>query len=378
MRVLYCVSQLAMRGGAERIVITKMNALVADYSIEVHVLIADQKGREYAYPLDPRLIVHDMQISNYSPSTIIPFVTFIQMCIKLRKLYTDTIMQIKPDVILVIERGFDDFVIPFICKQIPRIREFHSSMEAAKIRTNAIKSIFTRLKTKLLNKIVYTLFNKYDGIVLLTERDSNYVKYDTKTYIIPNFISQIPTEKSDLMHKNVISVGRLDVNKNFKDQILAWTEVQKQHPDWQLHIFGDGVERDNLESLVHNLNLDDVVHFHGNVPNIDDYYLKSSIMLFTSRAEGFGMVLVEASSYGIPCVSYDAPCGPSEIIQNGKNGFLIEVGDVKNLADKINYLIEHDDVRLNMGLAARQHSAFFTEKEVMPRWISLFNNLQKH
>lgn len=367
-----------MRGGAERIVITKMNALVANYNIEVHVLIADQKGHECAYPLDSRVIVHDMKVSSYCPSIVVPFVTFIKMSIKLRKLYADMIMQIGPDVILVIERGFDDFVIPFICKQIPRIREFHLSREAAKIKENAIHGLFTRLKTKLLNKVVYSLFNKYDGIVLLTERDRNYVKYNTKTYVIPNFISQMPTEKSDLMHKNVISVGRLDVNKNFKDQILSWTEVRKQHPDWHLHILGDGVERDNLESLVHNLNLNDVVHFHGNVPNIDDYYLKSSIMLFTSKAEGFGMVLIEASSYGIPCVSYDAPCGPSEIIQNGVNGFLVKVGDVKNLADKINYLIEHDDVRLNMGLAARQLSTFFTENEVMPRWISLFNNLQKH
>lgn len=376
MKVLYCVSQLAMRGGAERIVISKMNALVEQYNIEVHVLIADQKGREYAYPIDSRVNVYDMKVSEYVPLKTIPFLTFAQTCLKLRKVYTEKILQISPDVIFVIERGFDDFVIPFICTHIPRIREFHLSREAAKIKEKAISGCLNRFKTKFLNKIVYSLFNKYDGVVLLTKRDMLYSHYHTKTYVIPNFIPKLPKEKSLLNQKKVISVGRLDKNKNFKDQILAWQKVNKIYPDWSLHIYGEGSERKYLEKLVHDLKLDNVVFFHGNVSNINDYYVNSSLMICTSRADGFSMVLIEAMSFGLPCVSYDTPCGPSEIIRDGVDGYLIGVDDIDFLADRVIYLIEHPDKRNKMGCAAREQVAKFTEKEIMPKWLSLFNQLK--
>ena len=377
MRVLYCVSQLALRGGAERIVISKMNALVRHYGVEVHVLIADQKGRDYAYPLDSSVQVHDMCVSSYVPNRVVPFISFFQTCQRLKQVYADKIQQICPDVVLVIERGFDDFVIPFICKDIPRLREFHSSREAANIRANAVEGKLRRLSVKLQNKLVYSLFNKYDGVVVLTQRDLNYSHYSNATYVIPNFIPQIPKEQSSLDKKNVISVGRLDKNKNFKDQILAWEKVAKKHSDWTLHIYGEGPERFSLEQLIKTLNLCDKVILHGNVSNIDDFYLESSFCLFTSKAEGFGMVLIEAMSFGLPCISYDAPCGPSEIISEGKDGFLVSMDDISTLEKRINYLIENQEARCSMGTAARKKAEKFTEAVVMPQWISLFNQLKK-
>ena len=376
MKIVYCVSQLAHKGGAERIVISKANALVSRFDCEVHILIADQKNRPICYPLDERVICHDMHVSSLVTKYVIPGVTFLYMIYKLRRIYTKKLEAIAPDVVSVIERGYDDFVIPFICKEIPKIREFHLSREAANIKSDNVVGLCQRIKTKCLNRIVYSQFDKYDMVVLLTQRDKLYANYSTSVCVIPNFIPQLPPQVSNLETKQVISVGRLDRNKNFRDQILAWKIVQAKHPDWKLMIYGEGEERENLQKMIEKENLIDKVFLCGVSDDIYTKYLNSSMLLFTSRAEGFGMVLIEGMSLGLPCISYDSPCGPSEIIKSNNNGYLLDMDDWKGLADKILFLIDNPGIRKQMGRNARITAQMYTQSMVMPHWIELFKKMK--
>ena len=96
----------------------------------------------------------------------------------------------------------------------------------------------------------------------------------------------------------------------------------------------------------------------------------------SSHFEGLPMVLIEAKTCGLPCISFDCPHGPSEIIKHGDDGLLIENGNIKKLANAIIYLIEHEDIRINMGKRARLNSKFYASEQIMKKWIELFTKLK--
>lgn len=120
-----------------------------------------------------------------------------------------------------------------------------------------------------------------------------------------------------------------------------------KHPNWKLNIVGDGMERGNLLELAEELKLGDKVIFHGyqNKEYINELLLNSSIYVMTSHTESFGLVLIEAMSYGIPCLSYTSAQGANEIIENGKSGYLIENRDSREMVSKIDLLITDEKLR---------------------------------
>ena len=95
----------------------------------------------------------------------------------------------------------------------------------------------------------------------------------------------------------------------------------------------------------------------------------------SSRYEGWGLVLVEAMSCGLPCVSFDCPYGPSDIIRDGEDGFLVENGNIQQLAEKMELLINNKELRERLGVRARLNAARFTSDNIMPQWTKLFETI---
>ena len=87
------------------------------------------------------------------------------------------------------------------------------------------------------------------------------------------------------------------------------------------------------------------------------------------------MVLIEAMACGIPCISFNCPCGPSEIIKNNEDGFLVENGNTTEFAEKMLFLIENKNKRIEMGTAAKQNVKRYLPQDIMPRWDTLFKEL---
>ena len=119
----------------------------------------------------------------------------------------------------------------------------------------------------------------------------------------------------------------------------------------------------------------DTLYLEEQTPDIIRNYCRSSIFVLSSRYEGFGMVITEAMSCGVPPVSFTCPCGPRDIIDDGKNGLLVENGNIEMLAEKICYLIENDEIRRKMGQQARIDVERFKIEQIAEQWKQLFERL---
>lgn len=200
---------------------------------------------------------------------------------------------------------------------------------------------------------------------------------NTKVIYIPNFIEKIPTEKSTLKNKQLISVGRLDKIKGFDDLIDIFDIFQQEHPDWILHIVGEGPERQNLQNKINKLHLEKKVFLCGNKLSIEleKEYQNSSIYLMTSFSESFGLVLVEAASHGLPLIAFDSAKGAKEIIANNKNGFLIPNRDKKIFIQKIIEIIENQEKKKIFSENSLLTASRFSREKISKEWNKFIDNL---
>lgn len=165
---------------------------------------------------------------------------------------------------------------------------------------------------------------------------SIYGKYDYKIKT-----NKMPIEGSnklcDLKKKNIISVGRLSKEKGFADLIEIFSNIESE--DWTLTIVGDGDEKENLEALIKDNNLEGKVILTGflNKEKLYKLYENSSLYVMTSFEESFGLVLVEASSFGLPLIAFDSAIGAKEIIK--ENGILVSNRDKSIMIKKIKKLM---------------------------------------
>ena len=213
-------------------------------------------------------------------------------------------------------------------------------------------------------------------IVLSHEDAAEWTELNNVT-VIYNPLSFFPEQQSDGMQKQVIAVGRYVPQKGFDRLISAWSIVSKRHPDWTLSIYGDGM-RQQLQQQIDELGISSTCQLRHSVQNIVEKYCESSIFVLSSRYEGFGMVIIEAMACGIPPVSFTCPCGPRDIIDDGKDGILVENGNVEELAKKISFLIKNEEIRKEMGRMARINVDRFKIEHIALQWKTLFESVLKN
>lgn len=190
---------------------------------------------------------------------------------------------------------------------------------------------------------------------------------------IPNILDDLPSNKSNLKNKNLISVGRLSKEKGYLDLLEIYSKIIKTYPDWKLDIIGDGKERKKLEKYIKDKKLEEKVFLHGfqNKNYINNILLNSSIYLMTSFTESFGIVLIEAMSYGIPCVAFSSAEGATELIENGKNGYLIDNRNKEQYVEKIEYLIKNENIRIKMSEKCIETSLNYLGENIIKLWYEI-------
>ena len=222
---------------------------------------------------------------------------------------------------------------------------------------------------------------KADAIVVLTEEDrKNYEREVNVKGILRRIYNPIEIGNGEdicynMKSKIIISAGTLNYNKGFDMLIDVAKIVLKKHNDWRWVVCGEGEERKRLEEKIEKNNLTENLILKGNVSNIEEYYRKSAIFVLTSRTEGFGLVLTEAKKEGLPCVSFRCPVGPSEIILDDINGYLLDCFDIEQMAEKINQLIENQDIRKKFSDNSMVGTEKFNIDKISEQWMELIEQI---
>ncbi|CNI46136.1 WbcM protein [Yersinia frederiksenii] len=230
-------------------------------------------------------------------------------------------------------------------------------------------------------KFARKLAAKYsDAVITLTERDRTFWlednKYPEKIISIPNPLPFEP--KVELIKNNsnkILSLGRLTNIKGFDLLLDVWAKIEKANKDWELVIAGDGEDKYFLSKKINDLNLKNV-KLLPSTPNVCELYNQSAIYVMTSRFEGFPMVLLEAKASGLPIIAYDCDTGPSELIMDNEDGFLIPFADSDAFSERLIQLMNDESLRETMSLKSLENSEKYKiEATIGSKWKNLIETI---
>ena len=230
---------------------------------------------------------------------------------------------------------------------------------------------------KYINKIIKSVCN-LDYFVLVSKELKEFYQeklkdYKVKCVHIPNTLNYYPKRVSELDNHNIISVGRLSKEKGFVDLIDVMKLVTSIYPDAILNIIGDGEERELIQNKIKENVLEGNIKLHGyqNREYINELLSKSSVYVLPSFTESFGIVLLEAFSFGIPCVSFETS-GSKEIISDNWDGYLVKNRDKTMMAKRICELLKNQNRRIIMGANGYKKAKLYDMEIVKEEWIKIF------
>jgi glycosyltransferase involved in cell wall biosynthesis len=214
------------------------------------------------------------------------------------------------------------------------------------------------------------LYHRAKGLIFQTEKAKEIYLSKSKHYnitVIGNPIKLFNTyELPAKREKVVLMVGRLIKSKHQDKLIKMFAKVAT--PDWKLMIVGyDHLKQQNMEKLrglAKELNVDHQIIFTGKQNNIEEIYIRSSIFAFTSSSEGFPNAIGEAMAAGLPVIAFDCVAGPSEMINDGHNGFLIPLFDTDLFQSKLDQLMTDEKLREKLGSNARETIKKFSSEKI--------------
>lgn len=342
-------------GGAEKVILLLANSLIKDYQI---LLISLYKTESF-YEISKEIEIVYLQKKYKASSNF--FEALISNFSNVKK------------IVRILRANSVNLLISFAAAP-----NFLSVLSGKILNIPAIISVRKNPQVNKPNFIWQFIENitcKYcDVLVVQTPLVKNIFKkfiLNEKIKIIPNPIDSkmksLSIEYDSNKRENVIlTIGRLDANKNQKLLIEAFANLKLGI--WKLLIVGDGDLKDEYKKLTVKLGIADKVDFIGNVSNVWDYYNQAKIFAFTSNSEGFPNVLLEAMSFGLPCVSTDCPFGPSDIIANDENGYLIETNNMKQLQNRLSKLINNSVICNQLSQKAILSTQKFNTLTVKKLW----------
>jgi len=379
MKLLYCIPALNNAGGMERVLTEKVNYLINRPDYAITIVTTEQKNRDIRFALDKRIRVVnlDLNFNDHFENTL--FKKYVLHKTKLKSYkqkLTELITELNIDICISLCGKEIEFLsdLNVSCKKVAEIHfSMNNRMQFIMSRHNGfIWKSLGKIRTYQLKKSV----SKIDKLIVLTQKDkTQWERTHNNIICIPNPNPLSNQTVANLDRHRVITVGKLDAQKGYDILINVWALVHQKFPFWKLDIFGVGEWNEMLYNRICELDLSDSVKLCGLTNNVTEEYLKSSIYVMSSRYEGLPMVLIEAMSCGLPLVSFDCEYGPSEIITDAVDGFLVEENNLEKFAAKICLLIENDELRKDMGNMASINVQRYSKDKIMNQWIGLFESL---
>ena len=381
MKITYILSSFIAKAGTERILSDKMNYLANRYGYDITFITYEQGNHPMAFSLDKRIRVIDLNTRFFPLYKLNPVRRVIAKSFQKRKLKSklhDVLSVVNPDLVVLTTYDFDKFgsILTLPYRFVIESHICISDVRQEFRQHNVILKLFG----KYLDSIHFKTMNKADALVSLTSADkTNWEKHvNIPIFVIPNLVTVYPNDISCYSERSnrIICVGRLTRQKGFDYLIKAWALIANKYPGWKIDIFGSGDLEDFLIQMIDNYNLKESITINKPTSNIFEEYDRSSIYVLSSRYEGFCLVLLEAMSFGIPCISFNCPHGPSDMITNGEEGILVPVGDINKLAESIEWMITHKEERERMSQNSREKVKYYLAENIMPQWVELFNKIK--
>lgn len=363
LHILVCCRAIHnMAGGVERMASALMNEMVVR-GHKVSLMTLDAEDAQSFYPLNPSIEWHKINIGN--PIKKATLKEKIRRALKVRKI----VGQAKPNIMI----GFQDG--PYLSTRVYTLGMGYPIILAernAPTRYDFINS----------GKYRYWIYQTFRFAKAITIQCESYRKH-YPTYLhkrivsIPNPV--FPADPKNLYHaktrKVLLSIGRLEYQKNYPVLLRAFSKISANFPDWTLRIIGEGADRDTLEKLAKELKIESRLEMPGTTSDPGAEYAAASLFVLPSLWEGFPNVMAEAMAHGIPCTGFEGCAGVSDLIQSGYNGELAKGhNDADALAQTLENLMKEPSTLDTMGKNATDSIKKYAPGQIYDLWENLFRD----
>ena len=381
MNLLYCIPHLYNSGGMERVLTQKVNWLAAhtDYTITIVTTEPTPTGMSDIYfPLDKRVKVVALNVdfnADYHKCLFPKWLGHTRRMRLYRQKLTDYIRREKIDLCISLCGKEIAFLHQLPCRTIAE-SHFAKEQRSQLLRANHsgwFWALLGRVRTWQLVRSVKRL----ERIVVLTETDKADWQQSgcTNVMCIPNpciLDGQKVSIKSGKSN-TILAVGRLHEQKGFDLLLQAWQPMEKTYSDWSLRIVGEGPKRAELEAQIESQGLKRVV-LAGTTNDVLSEYAAASLYILSSRYEGLPLSLIEAMWSRLPCIAFDCPQGPAELLAKDR-GWLVPNGDITALTAQIAYALSHPEEALKRSQKAQIFAqTTYSEAAIMPQWVQLIES----
>lgn len=349
MRVLIVGNNL-LPGGAERVIIQLLSNWV-ERGVECGLTTINKLPHYYDVP--GKVEFHELDV--YSRNPILN---------KLRKYWEvrRIVKRFKPDVVLSLPEEIGIYVLGATLGL--RVPVVVSERNNPWVMPN-------KKPTRILRRLLYPFAS---GLIFQTKQAASFFspRLQRKGIVLPNplDLTRIHEPHFGEREKFVVGAGRLEPQKNFALLIDAFAEFYRDHPDYRLVVYGEGGERKALERRAAEKLPEGAFSFPGRATDLLERMNKAAAFVLSSDFEGVPNVLIEAMASGVPCVSTDcAPGGAAELIDDGKNGFLVPVGDAKVLSEKLAEVVDHPEIAAKFASESVKVKEKLDAEIVCDRWL---------
>ncbi len=379
--IVYCTPALYSAGGTERVVTMKANFFAESLGYDVSIILTEGYGMPPFFPLSEKVHVINLNLG-FEELWEKPF--WVKVLLYLKKQYRykkrlrAELIRISPDITISTLRREINFINGIDDGSV-KIGELHLSRADFRGSSSGNPNVLSKWFHAWWRRRAVASLRKLGKFVTLTDKAMLEWPELSNTVMIPDPLAlDVKVLSTQQQSKRVIAIGRYAYEKGYDLLLRAWALVEKRYPDWSLEVFGMG-NRQPYEQLLAELNLNpEKCRLHGALSDVKIEYQNGSLLVLPSRTEGFGLVLLEAMAFGIPVVAFDCGSGPSSIISDGENGFLVQLFDIRVFAERMMQLMEDDGLRRTMGNNGIQKARQYTIDKIGLQWKQLFDDLMQN
>lgn len=232
----------------------------------------------------------------------------------------------------------------------------------------------------LMRGLANLLFPFASGVILQTKRSKFFFskRIQKTAVILPNSLNPLfirPRYEGE-REKRIVTVGRMDANKNHEMMIRAFAKIVEKYPEYTFTIYGDGELREYLQKLIKELGMAECIFMPGVIPDVANQIEKASLFLLTSYSEGVSNALIEAMALGLPVIATDVPSGGTvELIQHMENGWMIPTGDQSALEEAMDRLLSDRALADKLGQNASKLQERLAPEQVNAQWKAYFESI---